>query len=62
MVRNEFNYFIMRLEGDQHGFGGGDTSTDLSAVLSKVESDSADLQARQSFRLISAFSKAFLSA
>jgi hypothetical protein len=62
VVRDEFDYFIMGLEGDQHGFGGGDASTDLSAILLTGESGPADLQARQSFRLISAFSKAFLSA
>jgi hypothetical protein len=62
VVRSEFNYFVMGLEGDQHGFGGGDTSTALSAILLTGESDSADLQARQSFKLISAFSSAFLSA
>lgn len=31
MIGDEFDYFIMRLESDQHRLGGGDTSTDLSA-------------------------------
>jgi hypothetical protein len=62
VVCDEFNYFVVGLKGDQHGFGGGDTSTDLSAILLTGESGPADLQARQSFKLISAFSSAFLSA
>ena len=32
MVCDKFDYFVMRLKGDQHRFGGGDTSTDLSAT------------------------------
>jgi hypothetical protein len=62
VICDEFDHFIMGLKGDQHGFGGRDTSTDLSAILLTGEFGTADLQARQSFKLISAFSSAFLSA
>ena len=61
----------MRLKGDEHGFGGGDAPAESWSERDEVgslgsncsrrkrEGGMTHLHARQSFRLISAFSSAF---